>query len=154
MKINPFILFVGLMLVASCGSTKETSGGSGSTGTRAPLANENTFDITKISTDKTYGYAERNPVMVGGATDSEGPLNERRFLNALKGPNGESIGYYREGSCCMFDTDNGFMDSGMLDIYRVYWGGDDTVSIYINMYDFGDLSAPVGFTINEVKSDK
>ncbi|ULC59337.1 2-dehydro-3-deoxyphosphooctonate aldolase [Flaviramulus sp. BrNp1-15] len=94
----------------------------------------------------------KNPVEVGGYKDSEGPRNERRFLNALAGPNGEKISYYRAGSCCPVKSDNdpfGF-GSVMLDNYRVTWeNSKDTVSIYINMYDSGKLKAPIGFTIKK-----
>lgn len=42
------------------------------------------------------------------------------------------------------------MGIAMLDNYRVSWeGAKNTISIYINMYDYGELKAPVGFTIKE-----
>lgn len=42
------------------------------------------------------------------------------------------------------------MGMAMLDNYRVTWeGSTDTVSVYINMYDYGELKAPVGFTIKK-----
>ncbi|MBX3256087.1 MAG: hypothetical protein KF862_18265 [Chitinophagaceae bacterium] len=109
---------------------------------------EHTYLLTETTTDKTYGYAKENPVKTGGSRERSGPVNERRFLNALLGPNGEPIGYFRAGSCCSFKTPNGLLNNmGLLDIYRVWWeGGKDTVSIYINMYDKGDLYIPVGFT--------
>lgn len=117
---------------------------------KTPLRNNQAFLITQISTDKTYGLTSTNPVEVGGADKQEGPVNERRFLNALAGPNGEQISYYRRGSCCPVKSKNGFMGMAMLDNYRVTWrGSKDTVSIYINMYDYGVLKAPVGFTIKE-----
>ena len=105
--------------------------------------------MKEISTDKTYGLSEKNPVQVGGVDTKEGPVNERRFLNALAGPNGEKVSYYRAGSCCPIKSDKAmFGDKVMLDNYRVTWeGSTDTVSIYINMYDSGQLKAPVGFTI-------
>ena len=107
----------------------------------------NTYLLTEITTDKTYGK-EKNPVSVGGVKSKSGPSNERRFLNSLLGPNGESVGYKRAGSCCPFKTSNGIInESGMLDHYRVYYQGKkDTLDIYINMYDEGDLKIPVGFT--------
>ncbi|MPN11009.1 hypothetical protein SDC9_158307 [bioreactor metagenome] len=106
--------------------------------------------MTEISADKSYGYTEDNPIKVGGVDKKEGPLNERRFLNALAGPQGEKVSYYRLGSCCIFDTENGLNGRGLLDNYRVTWeGSKDTVSIYINMYDYGQLKAPVGFTIKK-----
>lgn len=110
------------------------------------------FELTEISTDPTYGLSKNNPVQVGGVDKSEGPLNERRYLNALAGPNGEEVSYFRGGSCCPVKSKNDPFGLGsvMLDNYRVtYKGSKDTVSIYINMYDYGTLKAPVGFTINK-----
>ena len=38
----------------------------------------------------------------------------------------------------------------MLDKYRVTWeGSQETISIYINMYDSGELKAPKGFGIKK-----
>ena len=144
------LLFVGtVFLFFSCTSTKQVAK---NTNTAHILRDSNTFLITEIATDKTYGLSPKNPVQVGGVKDSEGPKNERRFLNALAGPNGEAISYYRSGSCCAIKSDNdpfGF-GSVMLDNYRVTWeNAKDTVSIYINMYDSGELKAPVGFTLKK-----
>lgn len=116
------------------------------------LQNSNAFKLFGISEDGTYGYSEKNPIKVGGATNSEGPKNEQRYLNALAGPNGEEISYKRLGSCCAFETENGFMGGGLLDRYEVKWkGGKKPVIIFINMYDMDDkeLKAPKGLTLNE-----
>lgn len=137
------MLFIGtLALLCACAAPKQAG--------KAKLINNQAFQVTEISTDNTYGLSAKNPVEVGGAEKSEGPLNERRFLNALAGPNGEKVSYYRAGSCCPVKSKNGFMGMAMLDNYRVTWeGSKDTVSIYINMYDYGQLKAPVGFTIRQ-----
>lgn len=140
-----------LVLIISCSASKKTtaSNAAANTNIETELLDDQTFLLTEISTDKTYG-SKTNPVQVGGAKKSEGPKNERRFLNALAGPNGEKISYYRKGSCCEVKSENGFMGWAMLDNYRVTWeGSTDTVSIYINMYDAGVLKAPVGFTIKK-----
>ncbi|GHA74124.1 hypothetical protein [Pontibacter akesuensis] len=130
------------LLLFSCSATKKA--------VPTQLLDNQTFILTEVSTDPTYGVSEKNPVEVGGVDKSEGPLNERRYLNALAGPNGERVSYYRAGSCCAVKSKNGFMGMAMLDNYRVTWeGSKDTVSIYINMYDYGELKAPVGFTIKE-----
>ena len=108
--------------------------------------------LKEISHGPTYGLSEKNPIEVGGVDKGEGPLNERRFLNALAGPNGEEISYYRAGSCCPIKSkaDPFGFGSVMLDNYRVTWeGAKDTVSLYINMYDYGTLKAPVGFSIKQ-----
>jgi hypothetical protein len=137
------LLFLGLtVFLFSCSSTKRTA--------TTQLLNDQTFLLTDISVDPTYGLSKKNPIEVGGAHESKGPMNERRFLNALAGPNGERVSYARAGSCCPVKSKNGFMGTAMLDNYRVTWeGSKDTVSIYINMYDVGALKAPVGFTIKK-----
>lgn len=135
-----------LLLLISCSATKQVSNKN-----QAQILRDNyTFLITEISTDKTYGLSPKNAVEVGGTKESEGPFNERRYLNALTGPNGEKISYYRAGSCCPVKSKNGFMGSAMLDNYRVTWeNSKDTISIYINMYDSSPLKAPYGFGIKK-----
>lgn len=138
-------LIVATLLFISCTTTKSTF-------TKTNLLDNNTFELTEISTDPTYGLSEKNPIQVGGVSSNEGPKNERRFLNALAGPNGETVTYFRAGSCCPIKSKNDPFGTGsvMLDNYRVTWeGANDTVSIYINMYDSGILKAPKGFTIKK-----
>ena len=90
----------------------------GSPRVKQELINEQMFRISEYSNDKKYGYTETNPIMVGGV--SEGPLNERRFLNALTGPKGEQISYKRFGSCCPFQTKNEPLNNrGFLDKYEI-----------------------------------
>ncbi|MEA4917633.1 hypothetical protein [Proteiniphilum sp.] len=146
------LFFIGVLAIAcSCSSSKKVAvDNQPYSPSERVLVNSQTFLLTEISADKSYGYTEDNPIKVGGVDKKEGPLNERRFLNALAGPQGEKVSYYRLGSCCIFDTENGLNGRGLLDNYRVTWeGSKDTVSIYINMYDYGQLKAPVGFTIKK-----
>lgn len=114
---------------------------------------ENTFLLVDKTDDSSYGYNKNNPVGVGGVNENNGPLNERRFLNALLGPNGEPTTYYRKGSCCPFKTPNGMINNGgMLDWYKVHYAGSkDTLNVYINMYDKGDLKIPFGLTARKKK---
>jgi len=135
-----------IFFLVSCSSTKQAS-----KNVKQTLKDSNAFLITEISNDKTYGLSPKNPIEVGGAKNSEGPRNERRYLNALAGPNGEVISYYRAGSCCPIKSENAmFGDAVMLDNYRVTWeNSKDTISIYINMYDSGKLKAPYGFGIKK-----
>ena len=130
-----------LVLTLSCSSTSSINKNHEQT-----LLDNNTFVITEMATDRSYGLSEKNPVEVGGTS----PLNERRFLNALTGPNGEKVTYFRAGSCCPVKSKNGMSGMAMLDNYRVtYEGSKDTVSIYINMYDSSPLKAPFGKKIKK-----
>ncbi len=133
-----------LCVLLSCASKKQTA--------QTKLKNNQTFEVTEISTDPSYGLSAKKPVEVGGVAKGNGPLNERRYLNSLAGPNGEEISYFRAGSCCPIKSKNDpyGLGSVMLDNYRVTWkGAKDTISIYINMYDYGTLKAPKGFTIKK-----
>ena len=111
------------------------------------LLDEHTFKITELSTDPDYGFSPKKPVEVG--SEGSGPKNELRYLNALSGPNGEVLSYFRKGSCCPIKSDQALIGNHVLiDNYRLTWeGSGDTVSIYINMYDSGELKAPKGFGI-------
>lgn len=143
-----------VLIVISCSTKKKVTledKGVGDTRTKVvELMDNNTYWLTETSDDKTYGYDKLNPIKVGGANDKSGPLNERRFLNALFGPNNKKITYFRAGSCCAFKTPNGFNNIGLLDRYRLTEiGSKDTLDIYINMYDTGDLKIPYGLKAKE-----
>lgn len=146
------LTIIGLIALFGCASQKGTNTskvGLGDTRTKPiELLDDDTYILTEATEEKSYGYEKSNPIKVGGISESSGPKNERRFLNALLGPNGEEVKYFRAGSCCPFKTPNGFVEnSGMLDRYRIYWtGSKDTLDIFINMYDKGDLKIPAGLT--------
>ena len=91
-----------------------------------------------ISTDRTYGYTKENAIRVGDGGDFlDGPARERAYLDNLRGPNGEPLSYERTGSLNFEAT--------ILDAY-VIQGLDTPVTLYIDMYKFEDVQAPVGFT--------
>lgn len=95
-----------------------------------------TSDACTVSTDKTYGYTETNPIRVGGDFLS-GPARESAYLDNLLGPNGETLTYERIGSLPSGDT--------ILDEYLVTGPGIN-VKLYLDEYKYEPLQAPVGFT--------
>lgn len=142
----------GLLTIAACASHNTVNTGNRGRGdtrtTEIEFLDDDTYILTEQSTDASYGYDKANPIKVGGSKEQTGPENQRNFLNALLGPHGETVRYYRAGSCCPFKTPNGLINNtGMLDIYTLtYTGSSDTLSLYLNLYDKGDLMIPVGFT--------
>jgi len=133
---HTFTLLFGLLILASCASTK-----------KAQILPNGPIEIKKVSDDQSYG-TEKNPIMVGGVSDSKGPQNERAYLDLLAGPEGQEITYNRVKSCCSFSTERGFMGKGLLDVYKItYQGQKEPIYLYINMYDYQTLYAPMGFTI-------
>jgi len=156
MARTPVILLFTIAGLIACNPSKKASKSASSAQTessnpsfskpQAELMDANTFKLTGVSEDASYGYNEKNPIKVGGSIQG-GAANERRYLNALLGPNGETIQYVRRGSCCMFKTDNGMNGYGLLDAYEVkYQGLDKPIVLYVDMYDYGYLKAPKGFT--------
>lgn len=144
-----FLYFLLLFLLSCSTSNKsyKAKKGEGDTRTKpVQFYNQSSYLLTEYALDSTYAFSPSNPVKVGGVKSNQGPYNERMYLNALVGPEGQTVKYFRAGSCCHFKTPNGFIDNGgLLDKYRVYWtGSKDTLNIYINMYDEGDLRIPLG----------
>jgi hypothetical protein len=148
-----------VFLLSACSSVKKSAtpgainaaanAGKGNTRTvTVESLDADTYFLHTQSTDPSYGFEPENAIKVGGAKQQSGPRNERRFLNALLGPNGERTAYVRTGSCCAFKTPNGLIDNmALLDRYKLYWeGSKDTLVLYLNMYDKGDLLIPVGLT--------
>ena len=58
---------------------------------------QRTFLLNGVSEEKSYGFSQNNPIKTGG-----GPTSELMYLNALTGPNGEHVDFYRIGSCCPY----------------------------------------------------
>ena len=91
-----------------------------------------------IADDPAYGYTRENAIRVGdGGELFGGPGRERAYLDNLRGPNGEPISYERLGSLNFEDT--------ILDEYRIT-GLATPVTLYLDIYQFEELRAPVGFT--------
>ena len=106
------------------------------------------IQLSGLSEDETYGYTADNPIKIGGEDLMYGPYLQRLFLNSLAGPDGQPLKYMRIGSCCTFETDRGMNGIGLLDKYQVTWEGQSNpIILYLNMYDVGDVRAPVGFTV-------
>lgn len=92
-----------------------------------------------------YGYGRRNPVQVGGGVEN-GAANQRRWLDALRGPGGEPVRYRRLGSCCEFQRGR---VRGRLDAYEVtYPGLAKPVVLFLDLYaePRGVPALPEGFT--------
>jgi len=105
-----------------------------------------TMKLSRPATDSDYGYSEKSPVKVGGGFGS-GSERTYQFLNALRGPAGESIKYDRIGTCCPFKSPNSPFDGeALLEVYEVSIGGGTPKRLYFNWYDGGDLFVPFGFS--------
>ena len=137
------------IVLSSCGASRNTPN-------MATLTVENYqsaenypifLDITEKATDDTYGLTGDNPVKVGGVENREGPLNQRRYLASLAGPNGEVLKFKRLGSCCGYESDGSPFGTALVDIYEVTYNGlKKPINIYISLYDLEPLYIPKGFT--------
>jgi hypothetical protein len=105
------------------------------------------MSLKRVATDPNYGVTERRPVTVQGGY-GEGAHNVYRFLNALRGPQGEVVHYRRIGSCCEFKTKRSSFDDGkeLLEVYEVVFEGARSKRLYFNWFDDGEALIPAGFT--------
>jgi hypothetical protein len=91
-----------------------------------------------VSDDPTYGYEESNPVKVGSIPA------EYDYMELLRGPAGQSLEYFRIGSCCGRETPEGYV---LLDRWEItYPGLEEPVVIYLSAFELDDPMAPMGFT--------
>ena len=90
-----------------------------------------------------YGLTAQDPVQVGGGA-MNGPARERRYLEALRGPDGQPIRYKRLGSALAPDGET------ILDSYELtYEGLDKPIVVFVDEYHFGDLRVPQGFVCGQ-----
>lgn len=146
---NLFFLFF-FILLTSCVSTKSTLKNVDDNAPTPKLTTQNTFVLTQVSKDSKYGYDPDYPINVFYRNTKDENLNAERFLNALSGPNGETIHYTKIDSCCPFPSKHTEMGAGFLDIYEIQWKGlTNPIKIYLNIYEKGYLFAPKGFSIKK-----
>ena len=143
MKFYTYLIILSVLMLTGCSWMKKISK---SHTVKHELINPNTFHIKGVAQDATYAFSQHNPVKVGGADTNNEILNERRFLNALRGPNGERLTYELTGSCCYYKTPEGSASPiGMLDRYEVTYGNRKHI-IYLTPFEKGELKAPKGFS--------
>lgn len=105
-----------------------------------PLPDRSAVPQCAVSADPGYGFSVAAPVQVGGGS-MYGPARERRYLGALRGPDGQPVQYKRAGSM------EGPDKTTILDAYEVTHAGlSKPVMLYLDEYHYTELRAPLGFT--------
>jgi hypothetical protein len=140
------------LLLLGCVSTKSTLKNVDNSAPIPAITKENSFVLTAIATDSKYGFDKDYPINVFYRASIWDEVNQKRFLDALAGPNGEKIAYKRTGICCPFPSKNVNTGGGFLDTYEITYEGLKTpIILYINKYEKGILMAPVGFTVRKLE---
>jgi hypothetical protein len=138
-------------LSISCISTKNTIKNIDDNSPNLVLSKNNTFIIATFSKDKKYGYDKDYPINIFYLNTKNDTINQPRFLNALAGPNGEKITYKKLESCCPFPTKRFETGAGLLDVYEIYWEGQEKpIKLYLNIYEKGILMVPFGLTLKKL----
>ena len=110
------------------------------------------YRLQKTSENPAYGFSKDHPVRVGSFTGG-GPQSQEAYLRLLRDPRGNAIKFHRVGSCCHYETENGIMGLGALDIYEIMYldskGKKKQAKIYITFYDYEEPMNLYGF--NTVK---
>lgn len=142
-----FYLFLFVFGMTSCVSTKLTIKNINEYAKQPEMLDETTYKLEIKASDKKYGFHPDYPVNIGFGLLNQREYNPQKFLNALQGPNGEKITYTHDGNCCPFPTDKSELGVGMLEVYLITWEGNaNPFTIYLNIYEKGDVMIPIGFT--------
>ncbi|MET0759753.1 MAG: 2-dehydro-3-deoxyphosphooctonate aldolase [Flavobacterium sp.] len=151
MKIKSLSLLILILTIfSSCVSTKSTLKNVDDNAPIPKLTSDNIFVITEYSKDPKYGYDPDYPINIFFRNTKDDAINQQRFLNALAGPNGESLVFKKLESCCPFPTKRSEMGAGFLDVYEVTWAGQNKpVKLYMNIYEKSVLMVPIGFSLKK-----
>lgn len=162
MRTGPFTPWVvgnaAFFLVLSCSSAPKTSEPAVTSSTSAKAGGlvitdemigrrRGEMKLSQTASDPNYGFSEQSPVKVGGGFGSGSDLTYK-YLNALRGPAGETIRYDRVGTCCPFKSPNSpFGGEALLEVYQVTVPGlGSPRRLYFNWYDSGDVLIPAGLS--------
>ena len=146
MKTRLIFAFTFILLFASCISTKSTLKNVDSSAPNLIINKQNAFIIKDFATDEKYGYDKDYPVNIFYQSTNNDSINQKRFFNALTGPNGEKIFYEKVGVCCPFPSKNSVSGAALLDIYEVKWVGQKVpITLYLNIYEKSPIMVPKGF---------
>lgn len=115
-------------------------------------AQRDTASLKKFLNNRlSYGISEQNPILLGSRAGRSGPKVLSNYMDRLRGFKGEKVTYHRVGTCCEFKTPRGLFDgTGVLEVWEAtYEGLGKKVKLFINVYDYGDVSAPLGFSLKK-----
>lgn len=79
--------------------------------------------LTKISDSEKYGFTSEYPVKTGIGPEG-GPANQEAYLDLLRDYQNNPVRYQRTGSCCRYESPNGFSGWAMLDMYEITYLND------------------------------
>ena len=104
--------------------------------------------LTKLANDESYGLSPYNPVKVGVGPNG-GSGNQKAYLNLLRDGQGKRVKYERIGSCCPYQSENGFLGMGMLDQYEITYRSKNNKKkkavLYLSFYDYEEPMIIQGF---------
>lgn len=149
-QLIPIVLLVFFLVLTSCVSTKSTLKNVDNSSENLVLNTENAFVITEYAQDEKYGFDKDYPINLFYHNTANDSINQKRFFNALVGPNNEKITYEKVGVCCPFPSKNSVSGAALLDIYEVKWTGQKVpLLLYLNRYERSPLLVPKGFLLKK-----
>ena len=99
--------------------------------------------LCSVSVEGDYARTPANPARVGGSP-LYGAARQRRYLETLRGPAGETVTFTRLAAV---DSPDG---ESLIDRYEVRYAGLETPAIlHLDWYHYTELQAPQGFTCGQ-----
>ena len=93
----------------------------------------------EVAADDGYGYTQDRAIQVGGSP-VYGAARQRRYLDSLRGPHGQTVTYKRGGAV-------NASDGTVLDRYHVTYDGlEKPVTLFLDWYHYTEPRLPRGFS--------
>lgn len=148
--MQKLLLISAVLALTSCVSTKNTIKNIDNNAPVPALTKDDNFKITEFASDARYGYDPDYPINIFYKNTVNDSINQRRYLKALAGPNGEEISYVKVETCCPFPTKHSTVGAGLLEIYEIKWNKQkQPIRLYLNIYEKGVIQVPVGLTLKK-----
>lgn len=126
-------LFVALMLaVTAAGSAAQQ-----------PAPQDRTIRIAGQSSDATYGYDQKNPILLGGMAERDFDRRVETYFNLLFSADGQPLKVLLNETCCTFRVP-GVADTLSLQVIEAGQDGKRPLRFYVNGFQSGPLQAPRG----------
>jgi len=126
------ILAVFMLAVAAAGAAAQSM---------AP--EDRTIRLAGPSPEATYGYDQKNPILLGGMAERDFDRRVETYFNLLHSPDGQPLKVVLNETCCPFRAPD-VADMLSLQVIEAGQDGKRPFRFYVNGFQSGPLQAPRG----------
>jgi hypothetical protein len=107
----------------------------------APATADRTIRLKGQAPDPTYGYSQRNPILLGGMAERDFDKRVETYFSLLFSADAQPLKVVLNETCCQFRTSDGVQT---LQVIEAGQDGKRPFRFYVNGFQAGPLYAPRG----------